>query len=415
MLLLSKKRLLTGFALLLLSSTPSFAVDAQAFGTRLQTVLKQQGISLSFSGAEEVGNDVLVRGAVVAIDDDAAEVGDLTFENVTGSAEEGFRAARLPIEHFGRDNLGTAWSANNIVFEGLHLAGTDPAATTPLPIAFYFRRLAVGEVITSRGGGADFKLSGTEILNSAERGGAVTSKVRFGDFEVDLSLHEPTDFLRVIEKLGYTKFSGSASGELTWDAESGDFQISPLRLSIKDAGEMEFSTSLSGLTRSFGASLGNVLEDDDPSTVSMLRPVSHISLKQLEIRLKDASFGDRLVDFYAGLTHLPREVVLENSSRILTSILQDLENEGFQNAIGSAVSELFNDPKSKVLSIAVEPRSPILGPVILGAAIANAETLPDVLGVQVRTVPIEPDAAAAVPSRDVNIPGQPLGAQPNPR
>ena len=415
MLLLPRKRLLTGFALLLLSSTPGFAVDAQAFGTRLQTVLKQQGISLSFSGVEEVGNDVVVRGVVVAVDDDPAEVGDLTFENVTGSAEQGFRAARLPIENVGKENIGTAWNANNIVLEGIHLAGTDPAATTPLPISFYFRRLAMGEFITSRGGGADFKLSGTEILNHSEPGGAVTSKLRFGDFEVDLSLHERTDFLKAMEELGYTKFSGSASGEARWDAESGDLQISPLRLSIKDAGDVEFSTSFSGLTRSFGASLGELLEDDDPSAVSVLGPVSHIALKQLEIRYKDASLGDRLVDFYAGLTHLPRDVILENSSRIISSLLEDLENEGFQDAIGAAASELLIDPKSKLLSVSVEPKSPIPGAVILGAAIGNPEALPDVLNVQVRTTPIEPSAATDVPSGHPNVPVQPSEAQPNPR
>jgi D-psicose/D-tagatose/L-ribulose 3-epimerase len=119
------------------------------------------GHNLSFDGVEEVGNDVVVRGAAFALRDDAAPAGDLRFENVTGSPQQGFKAERLPLASFGKEGVGTAWRASNVSIEGIQIAGTDAAATTPLPTALYFERLAFDEFATSRDGKNDFALRGT--------------------------------------------------------------------------------------------------------------------------------------------------------------------------------------------------------------------------------------------------------------
>ena len=110
---------------------------------------------------------------------------------------------------------------------------------------------------------------------------------------------------------------------------------------------------------------------------------------------EDASLGGRLVDFYADMTHLPRQGILEYSAQILASLLQDLENQGFQNAIGSAVSELLKDPQSKSIALSITPKAPVPGVVILATALGSPERLPDLLGAQVRTVPRANPARAA--------------------
>lgn len=381
---LSGKRILIGAAILLLSSAPTFAVDAQSFGGRLQTALKQQGISLSFSGVEEEGDDVLVKGAVVSDEDGQVEMGDLRFEDVTGSAERGFKAKRLPIPKVEKENAATSWMVSNIVLEDIQLAGTDSAATTPLPTPFYYGRFAADEFTTSRGGKNDFRISGTEIVNTVGDGGQVTSALDLGKFEVDLSLHEPTDFLRAVEEIGYSKFSGSGSGKATWDPRTGELRVDPLQLRIEDSGTFTFSWTVLGATRAFGESLADFLADDDPSTISVLAPVSHLSLGEFNGSYEDASLSERLVDFYASRENMPREKVKADAKTILPPLLRGLENKGFQEAIGSAVSDFLMDPQNKTLSVSIQPERPIPGAVVLGVAIGSPETLPDVLDVQIK-------------------------------
>jgi hypothetical protein len=142
-------------------------------------------------------------------------------------------------------------------------------------------------------------------VNAVDQAGNVTSTLNLGEFEVDLSLHEPTDFLSAIEELGYAKFSGSASGKASWDPRNGHFAVTPFHVRIKDAGNFEFSTAISGATREFGHSLGRFMEDDDRSNVAILGPVANLSLERFDILYEDASLGGRLVDFYADMTHLP--------------------------------------------------------------------------------------------------------------
>ena len=55
------KRLMIGFAVVLLTTTTAFAVDAQSFGERLKSALKQEGVTVLFSGIAAEREDVATR------------------------------------------------------------------------------------------------------------------------------------------------------------------------------------------------------------------------------------------------------------------------------------------------------------------------------------------------------------------
>ena len=379
------KSIICSSALVLMGSTSVFAVEAEPFAERLSTILEKQNLSIGYSGAEERGDDVVLNGVTFTVGDSTVEAGDLLFEDVTGSAEEGYEIARFATD-IERDTGASSWKVEDFVLEGVRLAGTDQASTVPTSSELYFERAGLDTVEVTNGDEVSFTLNDAEIRNEFNDAGVLTSRFGLASFMMKPGVGEESETLA--EKLGYEEVRGTVSGGGNWNSQTGDLEIEEVRLSVDEAGILTFSESITGYTPDFIQSAMQLQErmegqpdNSEAWTAAVLGLVSQLNLASLEISYEDASLVDRLLNHYAEISGQSSEQLVATLDGMLPPMLAGLQNDALQNEIATAVSRFLNDPRS--ISISLDPAEPVPAPQIIGAALGAPATLPDILGLSV--------------------------------
>ncbi|MEF2551703.1 hypothetical protein VQ042_10075 [Aurantimonas sp. A2-1-M11] len=117
------------------------------------------------------------------MDDTSVKAGDLLFEGVTGSREEGYAIRRFSTD-LERANASSGWKIDDFVLEGVEIAGADQSSTTPTSSDLYFERATLGEAQVTEGGEVSFSLTGSKIDNVFSDNGVLTSQFDLGNFMV---------------------------------------------------------------------------------------------------------------------------------------------------------------------------------------------------------------------------------------
>ncbi|MEF2554285.1 hypothetical protein VQ042_23680 [Aurantimonas sp. A2-1-M11] len=381
----ASRSILYGSALALLSSTSAFAVDAEPFAERLTAVLEKQNLSIAYAGAKERGDDVVLNDVTFSVDDTSVNAGDLLFEGVKGSREEGYEITRFSTD-LERDNASSGWKIDDFVLEGIEIAGADQSSTTPTSSDLYFERATLGEVQVTEGGEVSFSLTGSQIDNAFSNDGVLTSQFDLGNFMIKPAIGE--DEPSLVTKLDYEEMRGSASGKASWNSRTGQLEIDQVKLAVDDAGTLTFSESLSGYTPDFIQSamqlqqrMADKPDNTEAWTAGILGLISQLSLGELELSYEDASLVERLLGHYAELGGQSPEQLVATLDAMVPAMLAGLQNEEMQNEIASAVSRFLKDPQS--ITISIDPTKPVPAPQILGAALGAPATLPDILNLGV--------------------------------
>jgi hypothetical protein len=372
-------------ALLLMGSTSVLAVEAQPFAERLSSILEKQNLSIAYTGAEERGDDVVLEGVTFSVGDESVEAGDLVFEGVTGSQEEGYEITRFSTE-LERDTGASSWSVQGFVLEGVELAGTRQSSTVPTASEIYWERATLDEMQTTNDGEVAFRLNGAEISNEFGDGEILTTRFDLGTFTITPGAGEEAETFA--EKLDYDELSGTLTGGGSWNAQTGDLEIEQVKLSLEDAGTLTFSESITGYTPDFIQSvvqlqerMANQPDNSEAWTAATLGLISQLNLANLEVTYEDASLTDRILEHYASLSGQSREQLVATLEGMLPPMLGGLQNQELQNEIATALSRFLKDPTS--ISLSLDPAQPVPAPQILGAALGAPATLPDILNLSV--------------------------------
>ncbi|MBC8128764.1 MAG: hypothetical protein H7Y08_00410 [Rhizobiaceae bacterium] len=382
-------RIVAGLALVLFGSSAAQAADAQAFGDRLKEIAAKSGVPMAFTAAEAEGENVVLTGVTLGTAPDTAEVGDLTFETVTGSNAEGWRVATVPFEDFSKTEDGKQANVTGMVLEGLQIAGSQGASTLPGETQFFFDKAAVESVSVSEGGKDIFSLSGTEFTNSVASGsGTIASTFNMGDFAVDFAALPADETTKAMQEIGYPQLSGTGSMEMTWNPQSGELVLDPLAISVENAGDFSIDYQINGYTPAFAKSLAEIQEQmaanpdaAQSSGMAIIGLVSQLSVASLSIDFTDASLTPKLLDYYAKQQGQTRDELVAGLTGMMPMVLASLQNPEFQAQVTSAVETFLKDPKS--LSVSIDPDAPVAATQIIGAAMGAPQTLPTVLQLEV--------------------------------
>lgn len=385
----TSKRLIASLALLLAGSTSVLAADAQAFADRLKAVAAKTGAPLSFAGAESEGENVVLKGVTLGAGPDAANVGDITFENVTGSDAEGWKVERVPFEDFKKTEANKEAAITGMVVEGLQIAGTSAASALPGEAQYFFDSASIESVKVTEGGKDLFSLTGTDITNSVTAGsGEIASSFTLGDFAIDFAALPADDTTKAMQAIGYPQLSGNGSVDSTWDPKTGELSLDPFELNVEDAGKLSFAFQLNGYTAAFSKSLQQIQEQmaADPkgaenSGMAIIGLVSQLSIASMQLDFTDDSLTNKLLDFYAKQGGQTKEQLIDGITGMMPAVLASLQNPDFQTEVTTAVDTFLKDPKS--LTISVDPDAPVAATQIIGAAMGAPQTLPTVLSLGV--------------------------------
>ncbi|WP_279483238.1 hypothetical protein [Aureimonas sp. SK2] len=389
---LPSRRIVAGLAFVLAGTTSSLAADAQAFAERLKAIMAEQQVELSYSGATSEGDDVLLSGTTLrgtgAAAGDATSLGDLRFESVTGSTPEGWRVGRVAPGDVDVTEGPTRTRASGMVVEGLQIAGTAPAATAVSPLLF--DRLALGSMNVEQEGRPVFSLETAELrtAGTAESGYTGTFGVQRFTADTQAATTEETPAKATMRELGYAQLAGSMSGNASWTPQSGALTLDPLKVTVDDAGTLDFSYTITGYTPSFIQSLTQLSQQmqasggqNDASGMAVIGLISQLYLQSAQLSFTDDSLTNRLLDYYAKQANQTREQMVTGLVGSLPLALAYLQNAEFQAEVTAAVKDFLENPEA--LRISIAPPAPVPATQILGAAMGAPQTLPQVLNLTV--------------------------------
>ncbi|KQT50770.1 hypothetical protein ASG43_05735 [Aureimonas sp. Leaf454] len=380
-------RLLAGLAVLLLGSTSAMAADAGAFANRLKTLATAQGLPLAFTGAEESGDDVVVKGLSVGTGADASAPVDVTFEGVSGSDAEGWTVTRIPIADIDKTEGTRKLTMTGGEVTGFQIAGTSGPSTLPGLSDFFFDSAKVGSVKIEDGGAEVFSLADATLTNTPSDGGGLTTEGGVETIMADFTKGSPDETAKAIADFGYPQLKGTGSFSAAWNPTNGELSLEPFSVSFDDVGKLDLSYQINGYTPAFIASLREVQKqmaanpDGGNSGMAILGLMSQLSLASTVIEFEDDSFTNKMLDHQAKQAGTTREALVAGLVGQVGPMLQMLQNPEFQTEVTTAVETFLKDPQS--LRIAIEPDAPIPATQIMGAAMGAPQTLPSVLQLSV--------------------------------
>lgn len=380
----------TATTLFLLCTTSAFAVDATAFAGRLKAVVGERNATLDFTSAEAQGENVVIKGAKLSQGPNDQTLGDLTFENVSGSTADGWTVEKIAIPDITQSKDKTQTTLSGMMVEGLELVGTSKAG---LPAAksfsdLYFDKATIGSVSIKQDGKEVFDLTDASIDNTIGDDGKLTSEFGVDTFKADLQPSGEAKGAQALKDMGYATIDGAMSGTANWDPKSGLLQLDPFDVTVDDAGNLSFTYAISGYTPDFITSLQQVQQqmsanpDNSQATgMAMMGLISQLYLNSADVTFIDDSLTGKLLDYYAKQNGQTREQLSENLVGMLPAVLSYVQNPEFQKKATDAVTAYLADPQS--LSITVAPENPVPATQLIGAAMGAPQTLPGVLSLNV--------------------------------
>ncbi|MBO0904636.1 hypothetical protein [Jiella sonneratiae] len=382
--------LTTTAAALLFCSASALAADANAFGERLKAVAATQNMMIAYDSAASEGDNVVLKGMTAAPKgEEPAKLGDVTFESVSGSTEEGWKVARIPIADVDVTKDDTHTTVTGMSVEGVELL---PADRSKLPAVkqlseFYFQKAGLDKMTVEEKGAKVFDLSGVSIENTINDDDTLSSDFNFGTFDADFSTADP-ETVQTMGDLGYTKMNGSVEGSASWDPKTGTLTLDPFDVNVQNAGNLSFTYEMAGYTPAFIQSMQQISQQmqqnpdgNQNAGMAMMGLLSQLSLGSADITFTDDSLTKKLLDYYAKKQGTTPDQLVQQLESMVPAALAQLNNPDFQKQVSEAVSTYLKDPKS--LSISIDPENPVPAMQIMGAAMGAPQTLPQVLSLQV--------------------------------
>ena len=382
----------------LLAAHPALALEADAFAQRLTEVLKNQNFELSYESASLEGSNVVLNGAKVAPVgvENPAEVGALTFENVTDDG------GTYTVERFGASNVegnfpaegdGPAfgysigsWGVENMV---LPPEGGGAELATAMG-GFSYDRLFIEDAAFTADGKPFMTLASADSTidpNSSP----LNMTGSMADLVIDLTVPpDPSgELTKWVEGTGYEKIEVDGDFAGTWDLTTGLIDVPNYAFDFANMGKLGMEMAIGGYTPAFAKSLQEVSRQtgsSDPQAqqaagMQMLGLVSQLSFGRFILSFEDAGMTDRLLEYYAQTNGQTKDQLVQQTIGILPLVLGQLQAPELQAQIQEAVTSFLNDPKS--ITVSLNPDTTVAFPVLMGAAMSSPSELAKALNAQV--------------------------------
>jgi hypothetical protein len=335
-------------------STSWAAVDAKKVADALVAQFEMNGVKIAISGAENAGENIILKGIVFTPASDKAkpfELAELTLEGVgedaTGYAVNQVVIAAKTIDN-GKDGV-LQFGGGTIT--GLHISNggdpADPMQSMLLPKSFEF-----APITYTLNGAQIFKLDGANGNYSAyEAGKPLDFDAKFNGIHGDFSTVPDAKSKDALAALGMTTIDGEVRMKGSWNPQDGRMALTEYAFDFKNVGKLNFMVDLSGYTPAFVKSLQEINKtmggkDDSAKGMAALGLMQQLTFNSLSIRFDDASVANRVIDFAAKQAGQPREAVLSQAKGMVPFMLMQLQDADFATSVTAAVTAFLDNPKS---------------------------------------------------------------------
>ncbi len=411
-------------ALLTMTTVPisAWAVDPNAFTSRLQESTKQSDFSISSTKSEADGNDIVLRDVTIKVQGErnigeqtdqsspsdkqskepdenvsptAAIVFDkidsLRFKNVTEDQDGNYYAENVSIPALKGTISEVTFNLKDISIDKIRLASEKNK--DPLFLYFPYESLAIGQIYSSY---QDQIFLNVEALKAIylwqpdRKRMDLVHSVKSFSYEPD-KIYKPVEY-KWIKDLGYDKLSGSLNFHANWDSDNGKFVANHNEITIDNAGKLEFSINLDGITEDLINNVykiqnakqqktSNQTDDDNAKSLILLGIIQQLKIGNINLRYEDNSLVNRILDYYAKQNTVTRDDFIKQILESWSLIGAKVDDPEFIKSTSEQIENFLYNPKS--LSVRATPEAPVQLPIAYMAAVTSGAKFIDLFKIKV--------------------------------
>lgn len=387
----SKKLLSIGAALWLFSS-PAFALDGADLVKKLTAGFNLQPGNVTPASVDINGDTVILKGVTVGDTKGGSRIniGDVKLTGVNETRDGGYKVDKVTFADINANEDKTKITAKDLYLTGLTIpANTD--GDTIDSIMMYEE---------AHSGTVEINVDGKQVVAIRESKATTersddSSSLSFGvsvdGVKIDLSTIDDPSAKETIESLGLTKIDGTITMEGEWEIGPGTIDITEYAFDFANIGRLDLAVSLSGYTPSFLKSLKettaameanpNKEAAQQAAGLAMLGLLQQLSFNSAQIFFSDDGITKRSLNYAGKSQNVSGEQMAMMIKGMVPLVMAQANLPTLQNSVSSAVNAFLDNPKN--ISISAEPANPVPLPMIIGAAQAAPNSLPDMLGVSV--------------------------------
>jgi hypothetical protein len=387
---LSRPALALALACPLVLAQPALAFDATGsdVADRFLEIVEAGNATISgYDGVTQSGRDVTISGLRTSIDEGSAKsrltIGETTISGGQLTGEGGLSAATLTMGGVNIENLDededVTVTAENIVI-------SDPVLASPAKVKAsngadaitptYSRAVLTNVVIDAADEGRVPVSRIVAVIDAMDGGLPTSGSINVEGIEITADSLDDEE-RKALSDLGYESLTLSFQMNADWKPETGELAIDRLTLSGENAGTMNATLRINGLTREVLEQL-DAAQDNPEQAMGLMQG---LLVESISLRIDNDSIVDRVLENQAKEAGATREVFVEQLTGALPFMLSMLNNAEFQAKVAGAATAFLKDPKS--LSASAMPAAPVPFAQILGTAMMAPQSLPDILGVTI--------------------------------
>jgi hypothetical protein len=385
-------RLLMAGVTLALCASPALALDGPDLVKKLIAASNLKPGNMQMGNVEVSGTTVTLKD--VSLGDDKGgkrtAIGDIVLEGVTEEGNGGYTIDKARFADVNVTEGKTTITAQDLYLSGV-VVPADPNAATLDSMLFYDEAHS-GPVNVSVDGKQVAAIRETSFTMEREddnSGISFTGNVD-GVF-ADLATIDDPKTKQAIDSLGLAKINGTMTMEGSWEAGPGTLDVTEYAIDLADVGRLDLAFSISGYTLAFVKSVQettaameanpNKEAAQQAAGLAALGLMQQISFNSAEISFEDEGITKRALDYSGQTQGVSGDQMALMIKGMAPLLLAQLNLPSLQNSLAEAINSFLDNPKN--FTITAAPEQPVPLPMIIGAAQAAPNTLPEMLGVSV--------------------------------
>lgn len=398
---------------------PVWAVDANAFTSRVQENMKQNGWTISASKSEEDGKDIVLHDVTIKLpasdgakrptnqDNSSAEQSEvqkdvheqpavltfdklesLRFKNVTEDQDGNYFAESLSIPELKGATSNVTYNLKNIVLDKLKLASDK--TTDPMILYFPYDSMKVEQIYLTHDDQSFVNIDHLMVKYTPQPGTKITDfTATINSFSYEPEKTGIPDASSWLKTVGYEKLSGSVATHAKWDLESGKFSGDDNRITIDNAGKLNFNIDIDGINEELVKNIAELKKaklsqqaDENALAIGYLGIIQQLKLGNIKIRYDDNSLTNRILDYYAQQNGVSREDFIKQVKATLPALATQIDHPDFIKNTSNQLGTFLDNPKS--LTVSATPAKSIPLPILIATGSTSAAKLIDLLNIKVK-------------------------------
>ena len=206
----------------------------------------------------------------------------------------------------------------------------------------------------------------------------IPRKIGFEMKALKVPVDSSKEAMKDLADLGYTELSLDAGFTGAWDDKAGRVTIDQMSITGANIGGLKLSFTLGNIT----PEVVDAFKKAENDQAKQMELVQAVTVEKLSVRYDDASLAKRMLGSLAKKQGIPEQALVQQLGAMVPMTVSMIGNKDFEAKISAAAAAFLKAPKS--LTVSAAPAKPTPVAEIMGAAMMAPQSLPTMLGADVK-------------------------------